>query len=297
MMARIQFPSPVAAAVLLLFVTTVAEAEIISDLTVGVLDETRALQVKAEQFWAPILAAAEKGKMSDHMQLYADTEKVLAELSSEHAYVKQALTEALAHLKNADDLVLMDAIRSTKLASDELQKPVTASNQGAFSFMTGGQMFNIFRDRLRQFADEGTYSKRLVELVEQRQATILPALQGTAQITGSVLSDCRLASKRSFDALKYDIYSTGRLRGAPKTSESAKAVAYRLVDASGETRHRFMGGITETVSRIASDAEGKHDGAASTVTTASIDVQLKNSVGFGAGLISSSASSEPLYIF
>lgn len=266
-----------------------SRAEIISDLTVGEFDETRALEVKAEQFWAPILAAAEKAKMSEHVKLYGDTEKVLAELPAEHAYVKQALTEALSHLKQADDLVLMDAIRSTKLASDELSKPVSGSQQSTFSFMNGGQWFSIFRDRLRRFASEGTYSQRLVELVEKRQGDVLPLLRGTAEISGNVLKDCRLASKRSFDALKYDIYNSGRLRGAPKTPDSAKDVANRLVDAAGETRHQFLAFVTDAVSSITKDAEGKHDSnAAATVTRASIDAQIKGSIGFGTDFMSSS---------
>merc|ERR1719498_1225982 len=107
----------------------------------------------------------------------------------------------------------MDAMRATKLASEELQKPVSDSKQSAFSFMTGGQIFSIFRDRLRRFASDGTYSERLVKLVEQRQADVLPALQGTAEISGNVLSDCRTASKRSFDVLKYDLYGPdGQMR-------------------------------------------------------------------------------------
>lgn len=263
--------------------------EIISDLTIGEFDETRALELKAEQFWGPILAAAEKAKMSEHAQLYADTEKVLSELNADHAYVKDALAESLSHLKHADELVLIDATFATKLASEEKRKPISDSKQGAFSFLTGGQIFSIFRDRLRRFASDGTYSERLVRLVEQRQAGVLPALRGTAEISGSVLSDCRTASKRGFDVLKYDIYSSGRLRGAPKTPENAKSIANRLVDAAGETRHHFMSSVTEMVSSIAKDAQGKHDNnAAATVTLASIDVQLKNSAGFGADLISSS---------
>lgn len=262
--------------------------EIISDLTVGEFDETRALEVKAEQFWSPILAAAEKAKMSEHAKLYQDTEKVLSELPEDHAYVKQALTEALSHLKQADDLVLMQAISSTKLAADELSKPVSGSQQSTFSFMNGGQFFSIFRERLRRFASDGTYSERLVELVEKRQGDVLPLLRGTAEVSGSVLSNCRLASKRSFDALKYDIYNSGRLRGAPKTPESAKEVANRLVDAAGETRHEFLASVTAAVSSITKDAEGKHDSnAAATVTRASIDAQIKGSIGFSSDFISS----------
>jgi len=262
---------------------TIGGAEVISDLTVGVFDETRALEVKAQQFWEPILSAAQNAKMAEHAQLYADTEKVIAEFpSTAPAEVKQALTEALARLRHADDLVLVQAIQSTQLASDELRKPVARAKQAAFSFMTGGQVMSIFRDRLRRFASEGTYSERLVELVEKRQADVLPVLQGTVQITGDVLTDCRTASAQGFEVLKHDIYHKGpKLRGARKTPDNAKAVANRLIEAAGETRHNFVQFITATVSRVTQDHEGKSDGASATVMRASLDVQMQDSFQIG----------------
>lgn len=286
MMANMQLRS---SAIVIFFALTftIGKSEYISDMVVGDSDQTRALEVKAEQFWGSILAAAKGAKMSEHAQLYADTQKVISELPTEHAYVKEALVEALSHLKHADDLVLVQAVSSTELASEELGKPMSGSKESAFSFMTGGKWMSFFKQRLDSFANEGgDYSRRLVELVAERQADILPMLQGTAEITGNVLSDCRIAQKRSFDALKYDIYV--RLRGAPRTPENAKEVANRLVDAAGETRHRFTRFVTETVSRIAKDTEGKHDGAAVTVTRASVDVELKDSgLSLGARISSS----------
>jgi len=267
--------------------TLTAGSEVISDLTVGSLDETRALEVKAEQFWGSILAAAEKAKMVEHAQLHRDAEKVIAELPNEHSYVKQALSDSLSHLRHADDLVLVQAISSTKLAADELHKPVSGSQHATFSFLSGGQMLSIFKDRLRRFASEGTYSERLVELVEQRQADVLPVLQGELAITGDVLTDCHEASKRSFDALKYDIYRNGgiRLRGAARTPDHAKAIANQMIEAAKETRSRFTDFMMQTVLSVARDAGGKHESAAATVTHASVAAHSKMSLRSVAPLI------------
>merc|ERR1719378_1510219 len=86
----------------------VVQGEVISDLSVDAsMDEKRALEVKAEQFWGSILAAAQNAKMGEHAQLYQDTDKVMKELSPPHyEYVRQALKEALSHLRHADDLIL-----------------------------------------------------------------------------------------------------------------------------------------------------------------------------------------------
>lgn len=249
--------------------------EYISDLTVDPQDETKALKIKADQFWKSVLEAAQSAKIEERSQLYTDVESVIADLSSKHEYVKQALTESLSHLRNADHLVLLEAVQSATLASGQLRTPISGSGKAAFSFSSGGQWLSIFRDSLRSFANEGRYSERLVQLVEQRQTDVLPTLQGQLAITSDVLSDCRIASKRGFDVLKHDIYDKSLLRGSRKTPEQAKAVANRLIDAAGDTRHRFMTFIIGTVRGIARDAEGKYDGAAVTVTRASIEAQMQ----------------------
>merc|ERR1719277_398984 len=114
---------------------------------------------------------------------------------------------------------------------------------------------------LQRFVSGGQYSEKLIEHVEQRQADILPVLQGVAGSTGSFLSDVTKASKVSFDVLKYDIYN----KGVPKTPQAAKDVAYKLVDASGETRHRFMQFITQTVTSIGRDVQEQSQDASATV--------------------------------
>merc|ERR1719277_1760531 len=108
---------------------------------------------------------------------------------------------------------------------------------------------------LQRFVSGGQYSEKLIEHVEQRQADILPVLQGVAGKTNSFLGDCTKASKLSFDVLKYDIYN----KGVPKTPQAAKDVAYKLVDAIAETRHRFLNFVTQTVSGIVKDHEGRND--------------------------------------
>lgn len=239
-----------------------AGADIISDITAPVSDEFSALQIKVEKFWKPVMRAADDVKMDTHLQLYADTEAVIKSLPAENDYVRQALTEALAHLKSADETVFKQALQASRVANEKLDAPCDFSGS-AFSFFRGGQ--NFIKSAVSRLVG-GRYSDKLVEHVGQRQADIIPVLRGTADVTGNVLSDCRLAQKRSFDVGKYDIYNSG----VPKTPKNAEDIADRLVEAAGETRRRFTKSITSIVDGIARDEKEKQEEPAAVVTKASL---------------------------
>lgn len=253
----------VSALMLVCFTVAVESQEIFSDLGDFVAgpspaDERRALDIKAEQFWDSVLDAAKEMKMTEHFELYDATEKVIADLPPENTYVREALTEVLQRLRRADETVLAQAVQSSDLASEKMV--AGPEGESLYSFFTGGQ--NFLSEALRRFVAGGRYPERLAEHVARRQADILPVLRGTAGSVGNVLTDSRLASKRSFDVLKYDIYN----KGVPKTPQAAKDLAYRLVDVAGETRHRFTNFVTQTIKGVASDFEGRSDSASATVT-------------------------------
>jgi len=247
------------AAAAVLFATAAPPAaaqEVISDLVTTPADESRALEVKTEEFWGAILAAAQDMHLEEHMTLYADAERALCELPAENTYVREALVEALTRLKHADAAVLARAAQSSDLASQQLSNGQSGTLLSIFS--RGG---SFIEQALRRFVDGSSFSEKLVQQVVNRQAEILPLLRDTAESTGAVLTDCRLSSKRSFDLLKYDIYN----KGVPTTPEAAKAVAHRIVDASAATRKRFTGFIVKAVGGITRDFLGRHDRAAATV--------------------------------
>lgn len=240
-----------------------AGADIISDITSPETDEFSALQIKAEVFWKPILSAAEDVHMEKHLELYTDAEKVIEALPRENEYVRQTLREALDHLKRADDAAFKQSLSSARVAKEQLNAPFDTGGSG-FSFLTGGQ--NFLKSALKRFIGGGRYPEKLVEHVEKRQADILPVLRGAAGVTGSLLSDCRLASKKSFDVRKYDIYN----KGVPKTPKIADDMADRIIDAAGETRGHFTKSITNLVKGITKDVEEKQEDPAVTVTKASL---------------------------
>lgn len=254
-----------------LVVRRAANAEVFSDLITPVADQGRALEIKSQEFWQPVLQASEKAKSIDHSTLFVDTEAAIAALPKENEYVRQALSDALSNLQRADAMVAVQGAESSELAAERLAAPVTSTWENPFSFLTGGQ--NYFSLAIRHFIGGGQYSERLENHVHARQSDILPALRGAAAASGNVLKDCRIASRRSFDVLQYDIYNNG----VPKTPGAAKAVANRLVDAAGETRHHFMSFVTEAVQGITRDTERKYDDPSATVTQSlmGVDEQLK----------------------
>jgi len=240
-------------------------ADIISDITTSESDEYSALQVKAELFWKPIVSAAEDIQMERHFALYAHAEDVISSLPAENDYVHQTLRDALNHLKMADDASLNQALASSRLAQDQLDAPAGQGSSG-FSFLTGGAIGSVWKAALKRFVGGGSYPEKLMEHVGQRQDSILPVLRGAAGATGDVLSNCRLASKKSFDVRKYDIYNNG----VPKTPQMAKDLADKIIEAAGHTRHQFTKSISDMVKGITRDEQEKHEDAAATVTKESL---------------------------
>jgi len=187
------------------------DGDIISDIEVGSLDEGRALEIKSEQFWRPVLQAAKRPELQGHAALYADAEAAIAGLGPEHAYVRSALGEALERLRRADEAVLAQAQQHEELAADQLARPPTGAGSwawggggGSVPLLTGGRGFVSWA--VQRFTDFGGYFKRLRGHVAERLANVTPALRGAAASARDVLGDCRVASGRAFDVLKYDIY-------------------------------------------------------------------------------------------
>jgi len=238
-------------------------ADIISDITTSESDEFNALQIKAELFWKPILSAAEDIQMEKHLVLYARAEEVISSLPAENEYVRKTLREALDHLKSADDISFKQALAASETAQQKLDVRAGYSG-GGFSFLSGGQ--NWLKTALTKFMGGGNYPEKLVQHVTERQEDILPVLRGSAGVTGNILSDCRLASKKGFDVRKYDLYN----EGVPKTPQTAKDLANEIIDAAGQTRHHFTKAITDVVNGIARDKQEEHEDAAVTVTKASL---------------------------
>lgn len=235
-------------------------SEIISDLLTPEYDKGQALKIRAEQFWEAVGSVADEMRLTQHVQLYTDVEKVIAELDADHTAVREALEESLQRLRNADGAVLAQGLESSDVANEELVTGPRGNERGGLSwFATGGP--NFLAKAVTLFVDGGDYNDRLGEHVKQRQQSLLPVLRSAAGVTGNVLADCRLSSKRAFDVLKYDIYT----KGAPKTPEAAKSVANALVKASADTRHRFMKFVTSMATSLADDVKSRSVSAASTV--------------------------------
>jgi len=242
------------------------KSDIISDITESSADEGRALELKTEQFWQPVLEVAVGIDGGRHEAIYEEAAAVISRLPSQSAIVRDALVEAVASLRKADAAVSAQAAQTSDLASEQMvMSPRSA--ESVFSFLTGGQSF--LSSAVDHFVGS-TYEKKLNKDVGQRQVDVLLALQNSAGNLGSVLENCRIASKRSFDVMKYDLYT----KGAPKTPAEAKALANRLVDASAATRKSYMALVLEPVRALARDVEGLHEHPSATVTRSLIAAEM-----------------------
>lgn len=258
------------------------DVEIVSDLVTTQVDEKRALDIKREDFWQPVLNAAEDTKMASaytHLAVYEAVESAVAALPSENKHVGDLLGNALRLLKRADSNVFQEALTASEVANQQLTASPDAGIGTPFSFLKGGQ--DYFTSAIRRFIDFGSYADRVGRQVRGRQAEITPVLRGTAKVAGNVLSDCREASKLAFDVLKYDIYTPG----VPKTPEALKKAANELIDAVSESRRNFLQGVTSAASSIAMDSEEKDAAPAATVTKSHMRVLSSPSQSEATGII------------
>lgn len=237
------------------------DTEIFSDLVTSKSDEFRALEIKRDNFWQPILKAADDVKKTEygHFLVYSQVEAALTELPAENYHAAKLLRESLYMLKRADEKVHMQAVQSSYVATEQLALASTTENS-FFSFLHGGQ--NVFSSAIKSLLGGGRYSERLEQQVQNRQATILPSLRSAADDATNVLKACRVASTLAFDVLKCDTYNEGVI----KTPKVAIAAANQLVDAVGETRHQFMQSVIHAASGIAKDSSEKKAEPSVTVT-------------------------------
>jgi len=239
------------------------DSEIISDLVTSSADEGRAMSIKAEQFWQPVRDAADDAAKADkQFSEFAALDAAIAGLDEEHEHVRGLLRESITHLRQADAAVVAQGTQTSELANEQITVG-SRSDGPAFSFLSGGQ--NFLSRAVGRFVG-GHYADQLGNQVQDRQAAVLPALQGVSSVTGDVLKDCRMATQIAFDVLKYDIYN----RGVPKTPQAAKDAADKIIDASGKTRKRFMNLLMGTVDSIVKDTTGKQENPSATVTNAMV---------------------------
>jgi len=267
-----------AAWALLVLMPLACSGEVISDLADIVVtsqaDERQGLEAKAEEFWRGVLAAAEDMKLSEHLELYARVERVLADLPPENDFVRKTLAESLALLRRADDRVLSQGMTSSGVAAERLAAP--AGEQG-WSFFSAGQ--NFLNLALSRFVAGGQFPERLAEHVRQRQGEILPLLKGAATSGGGVVADVRRASKLAFDVMKFDSYTPG----APKTPQAASDIAGALAEAAADTRRRYLAFVTRSAEAISRDASGQGE-SASAVTARARIAAMQAKWGEGGGV-------------
>lgn len=252
---------------ILIVVVKLTAAEVISDVLSSETVEDRALEVRAKQFWSAIKNVADDMNLEEHVNLYAEAEQSLQELSPEHTYVREALSESLLRLQRADATVFKQGLESAGIVAAELEaigKP-SSKEHGGISWLRSGSQQGILRKALGLFID-GRYADELREQVEERQAALLPMLRGAADVTGNVLEDCRLSTRLAFDVQKYDIYN----KGVPKTPEAAKEVSKKIVEASSQTRKRFMNFVMSMVGSLVNDVVAKTTTASATVVQAEV---------------------------
>jgi hypothetical protein len=202
------------------------------------------LKVRNDDFWQALIKATPR-QVQQQFSLCSRARNVFASIPDENSAVRSILAECVDHLQSATNVLLAQSIRSIQIAEGNLSHPGLCSSD-----------LPVVAQRLK---GDGGYPEQLVRDMHCRQEEVLPMLQTTTMTAGNVLEDCRLASRRGFDILKYDIYN----RGVPKTPANVKEMAQDLIDAAGNTRRQFTSFVTEIALGLACDARLSQDPEAS----------------------------------
>lgn len=241
-------------------------AEWVSDIgTANPIAERKALQGRAERFWTVLREAASNVNLNEYEELLESVEGVVGELPTQNAEVAKLLHSSAERLRRTSQALFLNAISAGETAGEKLAQGFLAKPKNtdvAFSALG-----DVFGKAIRRFksvdSSSGVYSDEALRGVAERQGDILPILRQTADVTGDILSDTRLASKEAFDVLKHDIY----VSGAPKTPEAAKKLAWKLIDAAKAMRRQFLGFVRSSVGDIADDTASKDDSHAKVLTS------------------------------
>lgn len=231
----------------------------------------KALATRSEKFWEAVRKAAEEVNLSEHEDLLESVEGVLGALPKESAPVAALLRSAAERLRRASQAVFLNAISAGETAGEQLERGFLAARP-ANSAVGLSALGDVFGHAIRRFkaVEGGAYGEEALREVGDRQAAVLPFLRQSAELSKDVLTDCRMASKEAFDALKYELY----VPGAPKTPQAAEDLAWKLVKAAKGIRQRFTGFVVDSVHNIAEDEATKADAPSKVLIKAGEDAAV-----------------------
>jgi len=215
---------------------TLALAEVYSDLTLSHDFQERQLKKRHDHFWSVVESAV------DTEDYVAAAEGLFACLDDvPDGPTKPILRESVEHLQIAAAGAAAQNDRTTSVADASVAAGPRGEAKGPTDFFK--RLYGAFVSD-----DQKDFPAQLRGQVEERQKRVVDILKKSK--SSDVLTNTRLASKKAFDVLKYDIYTPK----APKTPESAKEIANKVIDMHAAVRRSYLGVITTLANEIAKDA-------------------------------------------
>lgn len=219
-------------------VLTIVVAETYSDITLPEDFQERQLKKRHDSFWKVI---EESVDTEDYVSAAEGLAACLDDVPEE-APTKPILEESIRHLHAAARGAAAQNGRAVDVAESEMTGGSQAAPKGPTEFFQ--RLYSSFIAE-----DQKDFPDKFRGQVQERQKRVGQILKGSVGM--SVLQDTRMASKLAFDVLKYDIYTPK----APKTPESAKEIANKVIDLHAKVRKSFLGVITTAANQLANDAK------------------------------------------
>lgn len=235
-------------------------AELYSDVESTERDETKALEIKAKDFWQGLMESAQGLETTKNAELSARVELALKKLPSGYNVIREHFDKAIGHLANADSMLFEEASRSKMMALQRLENG--ESHEALCDYVSENE--DYLYTAYTRFVGYRTYEKKLGRHILSRLKEMEPALDRATEMAPQMYDQSEKASNSARAVM------TNRKLGHTKQDDALRKLAGEIISATGKQRMRFQDYLFGSLLTTAQDLAGEKEKPSQTVMKASL---------------------------
>merc|ERR1719162_2260180 len=170
-------------------------AEFYSDVDSRDRDETKALEIKAKDFWQGLMESAQGLETTRNAALSARVELTLKKLPSDYNVIREHFNKAVGHLAKADSMLFEEASRTKMMA---LQRSENGASRDALcDYVSENEdyLFTAYTRFVGHKSYHDSYEKKLARNILSRLKEVEPALDRATEMAPEMYDESEKASK------------------------------------------------------------------------------------------------------
>lgn len=235
-------------------------AEFFSDVDSREGDESKALEIKAKEFWQGLMQSAQGLEATQNAKLSARIEVKLKQLPPEYDGIRDHFNKAVSHLAKADSMLFEEASRSKMLALQRLDQG--ASGVALCDYVS--QWEDALYTAYTRFTGYRTYEKKLARHILSRLTEADTALERAADMAPSMYDESEKAANSARAVM------VSRQLGNKKRDQVLRDLAGEIISAAGKQRLSFEEYLFGSLFTAAQDLAREHEQPSQTVMRASL---------------------------